>query len=101
MGKITIHKDSRYAPCSYIVCKVDDNGKYDPYDERKTILFQVDYDFPLLASFFGFIPCKKCNTMDGTVPCKHHTSSDMIKRAKDFLDNSQGIIVDDPGYFED
>ena len=99
MAQVTVFKDGKYAPCSYIVCSVV-NGKYDPYDPNMTRLIQVDYDFPALASTFGFIPCRKCNFTDGTIPCKHHTVTDMISRAKIYLDNSIGQIVDDPGYFD-
>lgn len=99
MAQVTVFTDGKYAPNSYIVCKVVD-GKYDPYNQDMTRLVQVDYDFPGLASTFGFIPCRKCNFTDGTISCKHHTVTDMISRARQFLDNSIGIIVDDPGYFD-
>ncbi len=62
------------------------------------ILFQSDWDFPSLASTFGWCPCP-CGTTDGTVDCAHRTRSDMIAEAWDFLDAHVGDIVDDPGYF--
>jgi hypothetical protein len=97
MGRITVDRDSQYAPCGYILCKVDDNGVYDMHGEE-TILVNVDWDFPCVASAFGYIPCE-CGFTDGTVDCEHKTVSYMIYAAMNYLDEHLGDVVEDPGYF--
>ena len=72
---------------------------YNVGNERETILIQSDYDFPGVASAFGFVPCR-CGATDGTIDCPHKTASAMISAARDWLDNNEGKIVDDPGYFD-
>lgn len=69
---------------------------------NETRYFQTDYDFPSLASTFGWEPCEECNTTDGTVPCEHKAVSEMIQSAIEYLDNESlmGNSVDDPGYFD-
>ena len=49
--KIWFEKDSHYAPCCYILKA--ENGK--------DILVQLDWDYPSIASNWGFIPCDKCD----------------------------------------
>lgn len=98
MSKITVERGGNYAPCSYIICKVDENGNWDKHNEEQTVLVQVDWDFPPLASNFGFVPCA-CGETDGTVNCPHKTASEMITEAAEYLDECEGQIVEDPGYF--
>lgn len=67
----------------------------------ETIYIQTDYDYPSLASTFGWVPCDKCNLTDGTVDCAHHKASEMIQNAYAHLKQHEGEQVEDPGYFED
>ena len=62
------------------------------------ILVQTDWDFPGLASPFGWSPCS-CGATDGTVDCDHKTAGEMIAAARDFLTAHVGDTADDPGYF--
>lgn len=82
-----LHFDSRYAPCGFLI--VQDGA--DPYssDPADTVLVQTDWDFPGVASRTGFIPCD-CGGTDGTVDCPHHTASDMISAAYDWLRERDG-----------
>ena len=45
---------------------------------------KLDWDFPGLASTFGWTPCP-CGTTDGTIDCEHRTAGEMIAEAHDFL----------------
>lgn len=62
-------------------------------------IVQTDWDFPGLASTFGWVPCRKCRATDGTVDCAHKTASQMISEAYDYLMAHLGKQVPDPGYF--
>ncbi len=62
------------------------------------ILIQTDWDFPALASSFGWIACR-CGQTDGTVDCRHRRARDMIAAARKFLTDHLGESADDPGYF--
>ena len=62
-------------------------------------LVQTDWDYPGLASSFGWTPCD-CGTTDGTIDCDHRTASEMIAEARAFLEANEGMVIDDPGYFE-
>jgi hypothetical protein len=64
----------------------------------REILVQTDWDFPGLASTFGWSPCS-CGATDGTVDCDHRTADEMIADARDFLRAHAGDTTDDPGYF--
>jgi len=101
MNKITVLRDPSYAPCGFLVCCVDNNGEYDAYSDnpQDVALFQTDWEWPSLASNFGYVPCK-CGHTDGTVDCEHKTASQMISDAFDWLCDHEGEIVDDPGYFD-
>lgn len=103
---IRVTRDSKYAPCGYLVMR----APFDKYDEKNTILFQSDWDFPGLASTFGWvIPtvseesvyCQHEGT-DGTIDCPRCglKAGEMISEAADYLN---GILddkeVEDPGYF--
>ena len=67
-------------------------------DDGCDILIQTDWDYPGVASTFGWCPCD-CGETDGTVDCPHRTASDMISEAGEYLDDHIGNTVDDPGYF--
>ena len=69
-------------------------------DDGRDVLIQTDWDYPGVASTFGWSPCP-CGKTDGTVDCPHRTASDMIVEAGEFLDAHIGDTVEDPGYFED
>ena len=64
----------------------------------REILVQTDWDFPGLASTFGWSPCS-CGATDGTVDCAHKTADEMIAAARDFLTAHVSDTADDPGYF--
>jgi hypothetical protein len=67
----------------------------------QTRLIQTDWDYPGIATTFGWVACPHCNETDGTVNCKHRTASEMIARAQGYLDEKAlGEIVADPGYFD-
>lgn len=67
-------------------------------EDGRDLLVQTDYDYPGLASTFGWSPCS-CGETDGTVNCSHRTADDMIAEARDFLQERVGQTTDDPGYF--
>ena len=67
-------------------------------DEGREILIQADWDFPGVASTFGWVPCE-CGHTDGTVACAHKTASRMIVDAAEYLEDHVGDCVEDPGYF--
>ena len=69
-------------------------------DDGRTVLIQTDWDYPGVASVFGWSPCP-CGKTDGTVDCPHRTASEMIAEASQFLDAHIGETAEDPGYFED
>jgi hypothetical protein len=68
-------------------------------DSGRDILIQTDWDYPGLASSFGWRACT-CGATDGTVNCKHKTASKMITSAYNFLVANDGECVEDPGYFD-
>jgi hypothetical protein len=92
--KIQLVRDSQYAPCGYLVVKEG----MDYHNPNDSVLIQTDWEFPGLASNFGFIPCE-CGFTDGTVDCGHKTASQMIADATFFLDSHIDDIIEDPGYF--
>ncbi len=94
---IAVDTDPSYAPCSYLICRVID-GDWNTRDEENTVLVQTDWDLPGLASSFGWVPCE-CGATDGTIDCSHKTATEMISEAAEFLDEIQGQIIPDPGYF--
>jgi hypothetical protein len=104
MTTITVVRGGSYAPNAYIICRLPniDNGswEYDKRDEANTVLIQMDWDFPSIASDFGFVPCDMCHETDGTVDCEHHTATEMITAAAEYLDDCEGQFITDPGYFE-
>lgn len=68
-------------------------------DTGETVLIQTDWDYPGIASSFGWMACE-CGETDGTVDCPHRTATEMISDAADYLDDNIGETIDDPGYFE-
>lgn len=104
---IRITRDPKYAPCGYLVMR----EPFDKYDEKNTILFQTDWDFPGLARTFRWNmaalessnpDCQHEGT-DGTVTCRGcgMTADMFIMRAMDYLDSVLDCEeVEDPGYFE-
>ena len=98
--RITVDRDPKYAPCSYLICVVDDDGKWDTRNEMRTVLVQTDYGFCSLASTFGWQPCH--NSTDGTIRCPEcgRETIDSITDAADWLDAHLGTVVEDPGYFD-
>ena len=69
-------------------------------EEREdSIYVQSDFDYPGIASTFGWSVGCKCST-DGTVDCPHKTALDHIASAYEFLSNNIGKVVEDPGYFD-
>lgn len=94
---ITVIRDPGYAPCGFLVCRVDEQGNYEPRSDNVKLM-QSDWDFPGLARAFGFVACE-CGRTDGTVDCPHKTATEMITAAYDWLEGHQGQIVEDPGFF--
>ena len=99
MTMVVVDRDSEYAPCSYLLCRVDADGAWDTRDEENTVLCQSDWDWPGLASNLGWVPCE-CGATDGTIDCLHRKASNMIAEAGDFLDEHLGEPFEDPGYFD-
>ena len=85
-------------------------GGYLVTDDRdKDILVQLDYDFPGLASTFGWSPSMAgkrrcadgCQSTDGTIGCPTcgTPAGRYIESAAKYLDGCGSKIVEDPGYF--
>ena len=83
--KIRYEVNPREAPCAILV--------RNDTDER-TVLIQLDWDYPSLASTFGWQP-------DGTIDCSHKTASEHIREAFTFLRSHEGEEAEDSGYFAD
>src|SRR6266702_1614898 len=83
----------------YLICQIDEETGCCLSDDHHSLLIQTDWDYPALASNFGFTPCADCHDTDGTVACAHKTASEMIQQAARFLDDKLGAIVNDPDYF--
>lgn len=67
-------------------------------ETEEAILIETDWDYPGVASTFGWVPCE-CGFTDGTVDCEHRTASEMIQEAQEWLDAHLYEEVEDPGYF--
>jgi hypothetical protein len=113
MYMIAIDRDPSYAPCSYLLCVAEKEAGSEDYgwntrDDSKTVLVQVDFDYPGIAQSFGWDMgaskdgCDHEGT-DGTVVCPAcgKTTSQFIQDAGEFLDATveAGTVVKDPGYF--
>jgi hypothetical protein len=110
---IALDRDPDYAPCCYLICRVlnpeagEGHYDWDTRDEANTVPVQTDWDYPGIASTFGWTPepdpggCTHDGT-DGTVDCTTcgRTASEMIAEAQEFLDDHLGTVVEDPGYFD-
>lgn len=72
--------------------------------DDRYVLIQTDWDYPGIASTFGWIPCEQCSCTDGTVDCEHKTVDQMIDEAQEYIDSEvadlSDVQVDDPGYFD-
>lgn len=97
-------------------------------EDGRSILVQVDTDYPGVASTFGWSPdhvqacpdcgqvqqrgyvCEECGApmrycphdgTDGTVDCPDCgiPSTDFIGAAREYLADHDGAMADDPGYF--
>jgi hypothetical protein len=68
-------------------------------DTGEDLLVQGEFDFPPLASTFGWSTCHPCT--DGTINCHEcgATPGELISSAVDFLDDHIGDTAEDPGYF--
>ena len=90
--KYVIERDPAYAPCGYLLCKVDLQGQWSTRDEASTTLFDVDWDFPSLAGLVGYVPCENGCT-DGTITCEctRKTATNLISEAMDMLDANLGM----------
>jgi hypothetical protein len=104
--RIRLFRGGRMAPGCYIVARERD-GTFDPASERDTVLVQTDYDFPGVASSFGWsiaydggLCCEHDGT-DGTVDCPEcgRSAGAFIGAASEWLDYHDGAEVEDPGYF--
>lgn len=97
MGNIRINTEVN-APCPCEIVHVESG---------KSILAQVDTDYPGFAAAFGWsvghVPGIACNHSgtDGTVECPNcgMPASTFIESAREFLEENNGKIADDPGYF--
>lgn len=78
-----IHFDRRYAPAGFLI--VRDGAA--PMED--SVLIQSDWDYPSVASRTGFVPCE-CGATDGTIDCPHHTASEMISAAYEWLEARDG-----------
>ena len=115
MAKIRVMRDSKFAPCSYLVVRANASGIFDAFNEADSVLVSDDWSFPSLAREFGWEmrseTCAHSGT-DGTIDCPDcgEKASDMIAAASCWLsehaepaafsinaDDSQA--VEDPGYF--
>ncbi len=69
-------------------------------DDGREVFIQTESDFPGIAVNLGFVPCRDCDSTDGTIDCKHKSAARMISEAANFLKNRDGEEFDDPGYFD-
>lgn len=67
-------------------------------EDGRTVIVQTDWDYPGVARDLGWQPCE-CGATDGTIDCAHHTASEMIASAREYLDDHDGESFEDPGYF--
>ena len=83
-----------------------EQGDYGTYllvneDTGEDILIQTDWDYPGIASNFGW--SHEHGETDGTVDCPvcGATAGDMIAEAQEVLDDNIGQTFEDPGYFNE
>ena len=100
--KIVLDADT--SDCPSAVCKILNES------ETRSILVQIDYDAPGVASSFGWSirsvqnKAKKCDHVhsDGTVDCEDCgvTATQFIGSAIEWINENDGATADDPGYFD-
>lgn len=120
MSQIELQQPDNAPNYSFAVQQVDGNGN---------VFIQTDWEYPGIAATFGWSPSqckpndldedeladmtpeqqswhhKQCRCehkgTDGTVDCKDCglEATDFIASAYDFLQENEGKIVEDPGYF--
>ena len=103
MSKIYIDTNCK-APCC--PCMIVDEAS------GRNLLVQTDWDFPGVASTFGWnmadvqrddghSHCQHSFT-DGTIDCAGCgvTASQFIDAAREYIEQHDGATADDPGYFE-
>ena len=88
-----------------------EDGQFGEYriineDTGEHILIQTDWDYPGLASSFGWSPCTHCRQgcrgrTDGTVDCAKRSVGQHLTSAVKYLDAHIGDSINDPGYFGD
>jgi hypothetical protein len=57
-----------------------------------------------VARYYGWVPCEHeecCGMTDGSVPCPHHDTLDMMTSAGTFIFVNIGRETDDPGWWLD
>jgi len=97
---ITLDSNPSDAPCC--VKLVADDGR--------DVLIQTDWDYPAIASVFGWsvsrvengdTNCEHDDT-DGTIDCPRckATASMFIQSAREWIDDNDGAEAEDPGYFD-
>lgn len=106
MGKIVWNTEVN-APCCI--------GEILSEDEKESILIQTDWDWPGVATTFGwsirncqvqnrgYYGLEKCDhsSTDGTIDCPEcgYPASAFIREAGEWLEANDGITAEDPGYF--
>lgn len=102
-GHIRLDSSPEDAPCCIKVVSHD----------GRDLLCQTDWDFPAVASVFGWSTdhpfagksdgeaCLGSKLTDGTVKCPHCglAAGWFIEQAREWLDENDGAIAEDPGYF--
>jgi hypothetical protein len=112
MTKIKLYANSDYAPTGLILARARTDGTFDDRDEANTVLVQIDYDFPSVARNLGWsmdsiqVPGLKpfCHheSTDGTIDCSCGVKAiDFINAARQWINENDGAIADDPGYFNE
>ena len=100
---ITLEANPSDAPCCVKIIAQD----------GRDLLIQTDWDWPSVATTFGWStkdfqmpgyadkPCEHDRT-DGTVPCTccAATAHDFIQGARQWIDDHDGAQAEDPGYFD-
>jgi hypothetical protein len=89
--KIVAVRDPGYAPCGWLVCQVADDRTWNTRDDARTHLVDSDWDFPSLASNWGFV-------WDDPISGSY---SEAITAAWAWLEEHGSEPIDDPGYFSE
>jgi len=102
--KLRLDAHPHNAPCCVKLAMV---SNHIPREIAPSILFQVDTDFPAVASLFGWRPMEVLGTedcdhegTDGTVDCQKCKlkSTTFIAHARNWLDDCDGRTCENPGY---